>query len=1252
MPSPSEPKQKKLHFDGSWVRLGPKGAEEVRRNSREWELFRALLRNEPVDWLEGFVLFRTWREETQVGDYPHLFWRVTSQVPAELRKQPFEIEAKLDHPPGKSTYWRLAPSAERAIESNIGKAVRTAQKSGEQFRAGRPGAGWSLIQEAYDKYQDPKSLCQALIYSQTLPKDCKPYETCLRGIRQLLEERRNVLMHALFRVLCLASDKRQGITEEVATLALDRWLKEFLQIRQVLLLISGHKFRAPNASTAAIEEFVALVQKCRECIEAVTEVKARYEAGDKFALRELALAEEEMATFLKRLVDCDAVDRVSEEIIAYYKELPYRRIDYRMVREHRQAAVATFIDSTHDTADNPDALYFAFWTYFSDFIDTFDRKGGIPAVLKSEGGSQEKWQSYAHILENMVDEEEARHRLRQLFDLIRGQLGEERDGVAPPCGGLCPLGERVYLQSVEEVLKIGDPKESAQWFRPAGPIAADFADKKVHRRSAVDTLKRESANNPVYLLVGKAATGKTVIVRTLIYELHEEGQKDAYYFDIAPQTDFNEGQLIREIRAVNGAIVIENIHLAPRKVQQVYSRFKHDKDRHILFTARYLDKRYENMFAESLSGIRSLPLEPLDEVDGIISCFCSDSTTPRIVAKRIPQILEVCRGDYWLLAIALQGCAMAHGAGEPQSWIASEVQRYIENLETCGDPHDDQYPGILLALSLLYIQEVLTAEPYLTDRLGFAKSALDDLAKRGEITRQKNPTGHIFYGLPHSSRAKAYSDHAIRYRNPKQPVGYEDCLYEYATTDVPNGLEAVTASTTAGVAERVVDRLFRAGQIPRLIEREQRLLAICSLALPPLSHDLQVEIMTDERVLDSLAKRIRESEKIAECAVILAAVFRAGLAAGESLLQRVGVHEFSSRISRSVDFDDATAFFQALPYCDGKCREIICEALEIGPLVDRLLSVPDEVALKFLAHVFFADPVIGDRLTEEWGLWRAHPCGRPSTADMGRYWDAWSHYWLFFEDNMFNTEGIQKLGVDIVDPVLVVGAGQGLLMEQLLQRGFKVDGVDLSPRMIEHAKMRRHIDLIHADASNLPFADGSYKTCIVATGVVDFMDDEQQIASTVDEAQRVTDASGKTLLAFYRFHPRAEKFMKRIGVITNNGYWRARRTYQLMNMNPRAFLTALRMESNVSMLGAICTLIKCQMFLPKKERQSMRTWDLLRRSGVRIGGVDAIIEATPELVPYRVEPQIRSLFQRLSKPPYEVYPYDRCTIVLLAPKCR
>ena len=97
---------------------------------------------------------------------------------------------------------------------------------------------------------------------------------------------------------------------------------------------------------------------------------------------------------------------------------------------------------------------------------------------------------------------------------------------------------------------------------------------------------------------------------------------------------------------------------------------------------------------------------------------------------------------------------------------------------------------------------------------------------------------------------------------------------------------------------------------------------------------------------------------------------------------------------------------------------------------------------------------------------------------------------------------------------------QGLLVERLQKSGHKFDGVDLSPQMVRHAEMRRGVKLIEADARSLPFASETYNTAIIATGVVDFLEDDGQIGLIVNEARRVTEDSGKVLVGFHAGTPR------------------------------------------------------------------------------------------------------------------------------------
>ena len=50
------------------------------------------------------------------------------------------------------------------------------------------------------------------------------------------------------------------------------------------------------------------------------------------------------------------------------------------------------------------------------------------------------------------------------------------------------------------------------------------------------------------------------------------------------------------------------------------------------------------------------------------------------------------------------------------------------------------------------------------------------------------------------------------------------------------------------------------------------------------------------------------------------------------------------------------------------------------------------------------------------------------------YWTAWSPYWSHQEDFFLDLDAINKLSAFITSPALIIGAGQGLLVEQLQKK--------------------------------------------------------------------------------------------------------------------------------------------------------------------------------------------------------------------------
>ena len=267
------------------------------------------------------------------------------------------------------------------------------------------------------------------------------------------------------------------------------------------------------------------------------------------------------------------------------------------------------------------------------------------------------------------------------------------------------------------------------------------------------------------------------------------------------------------------------------------------------------------------------------------------------------------------------------------------------------------------------------------------------------------------------------------------------------------------------------------------------------------------------------------------------------------------------------------------------------------------------------------------------------------------YWSLWARYWAYIEDFFLDIDVIDKLTGFIQSPVLIVGAGQGILVERLLKKGFRVDGVDLNRNMVALAKSRRGINLVEANAVDLPFGNGIYKTSIIATGVLDFLDGDEEILSILREVTRVTNHSGRVLAAFCQFHPRVESFFRRSRLITDSGLLCFRRLHEMTKLSsddPIGYIRALKSDANVGYCRAVIMLMRALVFVPRKHLRALkrfaRLWKLVRNEQ---DNPEALIECGPEYIPYRKKEDIKDLFKRLDVPISGISAFDSCIVVQL-----
>ena len=252
--------------------------------------------------------------------------------------------------------------------------------------------------------------------------------------------------------------------------------------------------------------------------------------------------------------------------------------------------------------------------------------------------------------------------------------------------------------------------------------------------------------------------------------------------------------------------------------------------------------------------------------------------------------------------------------------------------------------------------------------------------------------------------------------------------------------------------------------------------------------------------------------------------------------------------------------------------------------------------------------------------------GESAPRNVSNYWDTLApHHWRI-EDNYLDVSSLRRILGDIREPVLIIGAGQGLIVEELRRQGLRCDGIDLSARMLEYARSRRGLTLVRANATSMPFVDGSYETIILATGVIDFMADLQDIETVMREATRIVSGTGNVFVAFYRFSAAQERFLTSLGFLREDTL-HMRSALTLHRLGFGAMVAWVARMAGISTFRAVLLCIRTGLESTKQERAAALA---MRRLVAQSGDPDAFTQAAPETQPYRDKSAITHLLDSLS----------------------
>ncbi len=130
-----------------------------------------------------------------------------------------------------------------------------------------------------------------------------------------------------------------------------------------------------------------------------------------------------------------------------------------------------------------------------------------------------------------------------------------------------------------------------------------------------------------------------------------------------------------------------------------------------------------------------------------------------------------------------------------------------------------------------------------------------------------------------------------------------------------------------------------------------------------------------------------------------------------------------------------------------------------------------------------------------------------------QFWDIQAADW----DTRRNRQGLQPHHIEsmatwLTDPVLLIGAGRGMMLQALQAAGYATTAVDWSANMVAEAQREGIFGLSHGDAEHLPDDDQTLATVIISTGVLLPTHTRGRREAYLAEARRVLLPAGRLIL--------------------------------------------------------------------------------------------------------------------------------------------
>jgi len=299
----------------------------------------------------------------------------------------------------------------------------------------------------------------------------------------------------------------------------------------------------------------------------------------------------------------------------------------------------------------------------------------------------------------------------------------------------------INLPKIESLLEKGIDKEP-EFFRNAGPIWTDFDNDFVYKSPEVNKVIKELENEDLIVIKGKPASGKSVILRNIGYELAKRNA-DIYYIELKKflQSFTNEISKIS-----HGYIIVDDAHLNIDLVEYLIVNRPRAK---VIIASRDIDieriKGLEYKFTEFLE--KGILVEAENLARGLVDHYeKSRGKIPSGIKRKLSE------SNLWMLAWQL--IAYAEYKSVDHEKVFEAVRKHIEQIKNVYGPGSIRNPeNALLPLAIFYRHEIPVRKPFIEE---FADDeTVEKLLALSEIS-MFSLEGKDYLSLHHSEVAEIY----------------------------------------------------------------------------------------------------------------------------------------------------------------------------------------------------------------------------------------------------------------------------------------------------------------------------------------------------------------------------------------------------------------------------------------------------------------------------------------------------------------